>query len=149
MDRTDEAGLRQYFMARDRLNELLLHEEVYWKQRAKTFWLAEGDENTKFFHATASARRKTNRITHLDTDDGMRVEKQDDMCKVVFEYFSKVFTGSQSIGMSQNLEDEGHVTAEQNRRLVADVSFAEFTLASKQMHSDKASGPDRLNLAFF
>ena len=26
-----------------RLTELLIQEEQYWKQRAKTFWLAEGD----------------------------------------------------------------------------------------------------------
>ncbi|XP_074352491.1 uncharacterized protein LOC141691620 [Apium graveolens] len=96
VDRTDEMGVRQYFLARDRLNELLLNEEVYWKQRAKSFWLAEGDDNTKFFHATASARRKTNRITHLDTEDGQRVENQEDMCKIVHEYFTRIFTGSQS-----------------------------------------------------
>lgn len=33
--------------------------------------------------------------------------------------------------------------------LVADISFEEFTQAVRQMHPDKASGPDGLNPAFF
>lgn len=56
-DKTDEDGIRNYFVEKDKLHELLLHEETYWKQRAKTFWIAEGDSNSKFFHAYASARR--------------------------------------------------------------------------------------------
>lgn len=45
-DRRDDQGVKEFLEARDRLNEILLHEEVYWKQRAKLFWLKEGDENT-------------------------------------------------------------------------------------------------------
>lgn len=49
VDRTDEAGVRQYFEEKNKLNDLLFHEEIYWKQRAKTFWVAKGDANTRFF----------------------------------------------------------------------------------------------------
>lgn len=35
------------------------------------------------------------------------------------------------------------------RSKIRDVSFEEFTVAVKQMHPDKDSGPDGLNLAFF
>lgn len=51
--REDEEGIQAYFEKREKLNELLLHQEVYWKQRAKTFWLKEGDFNMNFFHAQA------------------------------------------------------------------------------------------------
>lgn len=44
---------------------------------------------------------------------------------------------------------ERKVTDEQNRRLVVEISFDEFSLAIKQMHPDKPSGPDDLNPAFF
>ncbi|XP_074326831.1 uncharacterized protein LOC141664773 [Apium graveolens] len=46
--KTDEESIKNYFLEKDKLHELLLHEESYWKQRAKTFWLAEGDVNSKF-----------------------------------------------------------------------------------------------------
>ncbi|XP_074336036.1 uncharacterized protein LOC141673201 [Apium graveolens] len=60
--REDAEGIKSYFEEKERLNELLLNEEVYWKQRAKTFWLKEGDLNTKFFHAQASKRKKLNNV---------------------------------------------------------------------------------------
>ena len=34
----------------ERLNFLLVQEEIYWKQRAKIHWLKAGDANTKAFH---------------------------------------------------------------------------------------------------
>lgn len=68
--RTDEEGIKQYLIERDKLNEFLLHEETYWKQRAKLFWLREGDDNTKYFHASATMTRKENHISFLEEDDG-------------------------------------------------------------------------------
>lgn len=126
VDRTDDIGIALYFDERNKLNDLLFHEEVYWKQRAKTFWLAEGDENTKFFHANASARRKTNRITHLITDNGTRVEEHVAMCDVVKEYFLSIFTGDPVTNTVHQTNDDRCVSPDQNTRLVADVSFEEF-----------------------
>lgn len=40
------------------------------------------------------------------------------------------------------------VSYDQNERLTKEVSFEEFTLAIKQMHPYKVSGPDGLNPAF-
>lgn len=44
------------------IDELLLEEEIYWRQRSGTVWLPERDKNTKFFHSKASARKKKNTI---------------------------------------------------------------------------------------
>lgn len=58
-DAIDEISVNGFLKEKKKLNELLLQEELYWKQRAKLFWLKEGDENTRFFHASASARKKS------------------------------------------------------------------------------------------
>lgn len=68
VNRSDEEGIRCYFTEKNRLDVLLKDEEFYWQQRAKAFWLSEGDTNSKFFHAYASARKKANRIHNLRND---------------------------------------------------------------------------------
>ena len=44
------------------LNKLLHQEELYWRQRSRVAWLRDGDRNTRFFHASASHRRRVNII---------------------------------------------------------------------------------------
>ncbi|XP_073136860.1 uncharacterized protein [Henckelia pumila] len=39
-----------------KLASLLTQEEIFWKKRAKIFWLKAGDANTKFFHNYASMK---------------------------------------------------------------------------------------------
>lgn len=52
------------------LNDVLLQEEVWWAQRAKTQWLKYGDNNTKFFHFKASQRKKKNYIYSITDKNG-------------------------------------------------------------------------------
>ncbi|XP_074356231.1 uncharacterized protein LOC141695927 [Apium graveolens] len=37
-NREDDDGVQMYYDEVDKLNELLAHEEAYWRQRAKAFW---------------------------------------------------------------------------------------------------------------
>ncbi|XP_074347681.1 uncharacterized protein LOC141686552 [Apium graveolens] len=124
-------------------------EEIYWKQRAKLFWLREGDDNTRFFHASASAKKKANKIAFLTNDAGERVEDHDGMSEIVREYFSKLFTEEEGINNMTMPDSHRMLSAEQNRKLTEEFTFDEFTTALKQMHPDKAGGPDGLNPAFF
>lgn len=47
------------------INEVMLREEIMWKQRSRALWLKWRDRNMKFFHATASQWRRKNRIEGL------------------------------------------------------------------------------------
>lgn len=148
VDCTDEPSVQEYISEREKLNSLLLQEETYWKQRAKLFWLTEGDNNTRFFYASASAMKKTNKVEYLINEEGVKVEDQDGMCKVVIDYFTLLFTME---GASVYLTGvrQMTVTEDQNRILMEDFTFDEFNRATKQMHPVKAFGPDDLNPAFF
>ncbi|XP_074347084.1 uncharacterized protein LOC141685904 [Apium graveolens] len=94
--RIDGEGVKRYFEERQKLEDLLMHEELYWKQRAKAFWLTEGDTNSKYFHAAASKRKKLNHITHLVTGENEVVDSHDGMGRVVLDYFRSVFDGRNS-----------------------------------------------------
>lgn len=91
MDCIDDDSVRQYFIERDRMNDILLQEEIYLKQRAKVVWLAEEDSNSKYYHATTTARKKINFVTQLKNEDGAMVSKQGEMCQVVRKLFREGF----------------------------------------------------------
>jgi hypothetical protein len=53
--------------------ELLLEQqELYWVQRGRANWLRHGDNNKKFFHNFASARKKENTIKYLVDEAGQK-----------------------------------------------------------------------------
>lgn len=149
VNRSDEAGVKSYFDEKRKLEELLLHEELYWKQRAKTFWLTKGDTNSKFFHVAATKRKKINHIAHLVNNENVVVDNHEGMCNVVLDYFRNIFAGDISIDDQIVDEDARIISDAQNAKLMAEINFTEFTLAVKQMHPDKSAGPDGFSPAFF
>lgn len=145
----DEAGVQSYFEEREKLNELLMHEEVYWKQRAKMFWLSESDINSRFFHAQALKRKKINHISHLLYEEGEMVDNQDKMGGMAKKYFTSIFTGINEANVPVFSTEQEVISRVHKERLTADLTFEELILAIKQMHPDKGSGPDGFNPAFF
>lgn len=119
------------------------------RRRAKMIWLEEGDSNSRFFHAAASSRKKRNHISSLKTDDGRVLVKHEELCALLKDYYTNVFSSSDQLTNYHAVSNEVQVTAEQNSMLTEDITFEEFTSAIKSMHPDKASGPDGLNPAFF
>ncbi|CAN6227661.1 unnamed protein product [Urochloa humidicola] len=71
---TGEAFLRQ--ACQERLALSLRERAAYWKQRGKQRAIREGDSNTAFFHAHASARLRRNAIGTLEID-GVQVATHD------------------------------------------------------------------------
>lgn len=63
-NRVDNVGVQNQFKEKECLNDLMKHEEMYWHQREKDFWLSEGDSNMKFFQAQAPIRKKVKRIAY-------------------------------------------------------------------------------------
>uniref|UniRef100_A0A803QKQ2 Reverse transcriptase domain-containing protein n=1 Tax=Cannabis sativa TaxID=3483 RepID=A0A803QKQ2_CANSA len=66
-----------------KLEALLYKEETYWKQRARTQWLAQGDKNTRFFHRCTSHRKKINKIHKLHSPNGGIISDEEDSNKAL------------------------------------------------------------------
>ena len=94
VDNVDVAA--QIKEVKDLMLKLLAQEDTFWKQRAKCFWLQEGDSNSKFFHSIAFARKRPNCIKVLYNEDGIYVDNIDDMCEVVLHYFENLISESSS-----------------------------------------------------
>ena len=46
----------QRALRKEELEELILREEVHWRQKARVEWVKEGNCNSKFFHKVANGR---------------------------------------------------------------------------------------------
>ncbi|XP_075635261.1 uncharacterized protein LOC142607603 [Castanea sativa] len=68
-----------------------------WRQRSRLNWFQEGDRNTSFFHAKASARFKKNYIEGLFDDHGTWQEDETKIREVVVDYYNKLFTSNSPI----------------------------------------------------
>jgi hypothetical protein len=78
-----------------RLCELFEREEIMARQRSRSGMVtrgAEGDRNTAFFHARASARRRTNRIRALVREDGSRCEDLHVIKGMAEDFYVYLFT---------------------------------------------------------
>ena len=80
--KTDEASIRQLKELKATLSHRLDQEATYWRQRLKFFWLMDGDSNTRFFHASSSARKKKNEIIGLINEEGDWVQTDEGIQRV-------------------------------------------------------------------
>ncbi|KAL5795939.1 hypothetical protein ACOSQ2_000759 [Xanthoceras sorbifolium] len=69
-------------------------DEEYWRQQARTSWLASGDKNTKYFHFKSNQRRKRNSLLGLFNSSEEWKSEIDDMEAVIHDYFQNIFKSS-------------------------------------------------------
>lgn len=145
----NEDQTKRYFEERSKVEELLTHEEAYWKQREQSFRLQDGDSNFKFFHAFAMTRKRRRKITKLRADSGELVTDQKEMCNVIMKYFKTLFSSSELLQGGELSPAAPLITEDQNKCLVEEFTFEEFFIAVKEMHPNKSAGPDGLNPTFY
>lgn len=76
--------------------EIYSEQEVFLRKRCKQLWLREGDSNSKFFHAATKTQRKMNKITTLSNDNGELVGWDSGLEETMVNYFSNLFSASNS-----------------------------------------------------
>lgn len=147
--RIDTSSIEQFIQLKDQMASLLVQEDCYWKQRAKAHWSGDGDANTKFFHATATARKKINKLENLVDNDRNVVEGQQQLNALAHNYFQEIFTAKvcsfkEVVNLVPWKLNDGD-----NESLTVPFTEEEFHIATFQMHPDKSPDPDGLNPAFY
>jgi hypothetical protein len=147
----DEMGIGEETKAvKKNLENLLDQSDLMWRQRTKTEWLRGGDRNTKYFHACANARKKSNFITSISNTEGHNFNSSEEVQSTFVNYFQSLFT-SDVIGdmmpCTQPLKQ--CVTEEMNRDLLEKFSEEEVYRALHDMAPMKAPGPDGFTAGFF
>ena len=132
------------------IENLLEQEEIYWIQRGRVNWLKQGDQNTSFFHRSATARRKRNFIKSLKNDSGDLVDDQDQLMSMATSYFDQLFTTEvQEPDPAVFDKISPCITAEMNDLLTATYSRDEVRKAMFNIGDLKAPGPDGLHAIFY
>ncbi|CAM8918528.1 unnamed protein product [Rhodiola kirilowii] len=135
------------------IDDWLAREELMWAQRSRVSWLGEGDNNTRFFHLKANARKRYNTITSL-TDSGGRVySEKDDLENVAASYFRDIFTSTVNMPDADMLEliqlIPSKISDVHNRMLMNPFSENEIRRALFQLYPYKAPGLDGFPAGFF
>ena len=79
-------------LCRDQIALVIAQRAAYWKQRGKFRALREGDANTRFFHARASARLRHNGIRTLEVD-GTPIVAHDNKVAALTAYYTNILGG--------------------------------------------------------
>ncbi|CAN6206900.1 unnamed protein product [Urochloa humidicola] len=142
-----EVLLRQ--ACRDCLALSLRERAAYWKQRGKQRAIREGDSNTAFFHAHASARLRRNAISTLEVDSVL-VASHDAKTTVLTQHLSALL-GTQ--GATTSTIDVTSLYAGTPNvdlaGLVAPFTEREALAAVHGMNRNSSPGPDGFGPGFY
>ena len=112
--------------------------------------MKDGDRNSKYFHAVASQRRKSNEILKLKDSSGIWHSQQSDLERVATDYFQSMFTSVFTSSFQQVIHHVREVvTLDMNNTLLADFTPDEVKRALFQMNPTKVPGLDGMNPLFF
>lgn len=81
LERLNEADPKESILANIMEAKLALNiqadkEELYWAQRERSNWLKFGDYNTTYFHPLTTRRSKRNKVTKLENESGVEIERE-------------------------------------------------------------------------
>ena len=124
-------------------------QESYWKQKAKQFWLAADDSNTKYFHQFASSKRKKNAIMKLKDDHDRWLSWDSGLQHLIVNCFKDLFSFRGCNGEEIFSTAKRKVSDMQNYELLRPFEGYEIKDEIFSMHHDKSLGPDGMNLGFY
>ncbi|KAL9667546.1 hypothetical protein QQ045_001908 [Rhodiola kirilowii] len=120
--RTKLTSEKEKYLANE-IDEWFIREETIWVQRSRIAWLSEGDNNTRFFHLKANARKRTNIISSLLDKDGSSCSSSAEIERVAVSYFQDIFSSNIRLSDSEitaSLQCIPRAVSEDHNRVLMD-----------------------------
>ncbi|XP_021996129.1 uncharacterized protein LOC110893325 [Helianthus annuus] len=143
-----ELRAAEIVISRD-LQEALLDEERFLKQKSKVDWLSAGDMNSAFFHSSLKMKNHYSRIEAIKDSDGNLYEG-DTVFHPFVKHYEKFFgsQGDTSLTPAPDLFSK-RLSPQVAHHMIRQVSPKEVKRAMFGIGIDKAPGPDGYTAAFF
>ena len=88
----DDYDGQQVGYLKEEIHTFSEQESLWWQQRSKELWLKDGDRNTKYFHASATQKKKRSRIEKIMDVRGCMWDREEDIENAFINFFKKVYT---------------------------------------------------------
>ncbi|XP_059072044.1 uncharacterized protein LOC131872353 [Cryptomeria japonica] len=133
--------------------EGLKREDLYWKDKSRELWIAEGDANAIFFHASVKVKRLFNKISIIKNDGDRWCVSSEDIEQATIEHFVDVLGKDASLDSINFplVEDSitNLVSGEDNNMLLTPFSIEEVKEATFSIHPHKSPDPDGIMTEVF
>ncbi|GLU11148.1 hypothetical protein SLE2022_279120 [Rubroshorea leprosula] len=112
-------------------------------------WIASGDRNTAFYHASTVIRRSRNRISALKIDD-VWVREPSVLKEHINSFFIGLFTRKETHTANSNyIAYQPRLTKDDSDSLLRPVELEEIRCALFSMKDLKSPGPDGIQPIFY
>ncbi|XP_057853082.2 uncharacterized protein LOC131063316 [Cryptomeria japonica] len=140
-------------LLKDQYSEILKRDELYWKEKSRELWIADGELNTKKFNASSKAKRLNNKIGSIKDGNGNVCTLQKDIEQSAIDYFTGLLgSGNIDTNSTYSLIDEvieTLLTDEDCAMLQAPSTLEDIKNATFSLHPHKAPGPNGITAECF
>lgn len=98
-----------------KFEELHKNEEIAQRQRSRMLWL-KGDNNTKFFHNSTNAYKRSNYIGHVEVE-GKTVKERGRVKEEIVQLYKKLYTEMERLRPAGNMTDYPTISEEEKTQL--------------------------------
>ena len=135
-----------------KLQEALLIEEKFLKQKSKVRWLQHGDENNKFFFNSCRGRWNSNKLLQITDDEGTVHMGHSNIANVAVSYFQKLLGSScdvQEFSDWPEMQGINKLSEGEQHELINPFTAVDVLATFKAMAKGKSPGPDGYSPEFF
>ncbi|KAL0926716.1 hypothetical protein M5K25_002960 [Dendrobium thyrsiflorum] len=125
-------------------------EEIFWKQKAASTHLLEGDKNTRYFHTMVNNNRAKRFIHRIVEEDGSIIEGNDNISTSAVTHFTRILNNNfQPANIDLPNLIPKLINEQENTALTMVPSLEEIKHTVTSMNGDSVAGPEGFTTKFF